>query len=57
MGVLLFFEGNMYTKNDRGEVVEFPIPSEAEPIEGAALLCINEKRETISTKSPKNVWF
>jgi hypothetical protein len=47
----------MYTKNDRGEVVEFPIPSEAEPIEGAALLCINEKRETISTKSPKNVWF
>ena len=28
-----FFEGKMYTKNDRGEVVEFPIPSEAEPID------------------------
>ena len=32
-----FFEGKMYTKNDRGEVVEFPIPSEAEPIEGLVI--------------------
>ena len=41
-----FFEGKMYTKNDRGEVVEFPMPSEAEPIEGLVIDRIPKRRKT-----------